>query len=252
MNLEYFFAALAAMQSCIAGHIMEQKTPHKSISPEMQDTTAKAGAKLTDCINDQGMKLGDYVVKTDGDYSFEGVIVSVVNKLSGEIRYVVEDDRGTLHVYHARQLKSSVPKRKHSQFDKDVQKFNVMYKLPVRTVPELPTIKRLNNFRDILSEEFTELDDVIHRVRCAAGTNSVHVLSELADFLGDVMIYCATFMIECGIPIDETLAVIMESNFSKLGPNGEPIYDERGKVMKGPNYWKPEEKLRQMLEEIRQ
>lgn len=43
------------------------------------------------------------------------------------------------------------------------------------------------------------------------------------------------------------LDIIMQSNFSKLGEDGKPIYDERGKVMKGPNYWKPEPKIREYL-----
>lgn len=36
----------------------------------------------------------------------------------------------------------------------------------------------------------------------------------------------------------------MQSNFSKLGADGKPIYDERGKVQKGQNYWKPEPKIK--------
>ncbi len=39
----------------------------------------------------------------------------------------------------------------------------------------------------------------------------------------------------------------MQSNFSKLGADGKPIYDERGKVMKGPGYWQPEPKIRALL-----
>lgn len=44
-------------------------------------------------------KVGDNVEKVGGDYTFEGIVVSVFNKLSGVVRYVVEDDRGVLHVY---------------------------------------------------------------------------------------------------------------------------------------------------------
>jgi hypothetical protein len=45
------------------------------------------------------MQLGDCVKKIGGDYTFEGVIVAKFHKLSGAIRYVVEDDRGVLHIY---------------------------------------------------------------------------------------------------------------------------------------------------------
>jgi predicted HAD superfamily Cof-like phosphohydrolase len=43
------------------------------------------------------------------------------------------------------------------------------------------------------------------------------------------------------------LGIIMASNMSKLGPDGKPIYDERGKVLKGPNYWKPEPMIKRMI-----
>ena len=50
-------------------------------------------------------KVGDLVSKVGGDYSFEGVVVAAFVKLSGVDRYVVEDDRGILHVYSAKNLK---------------------------------------------------------------------------------------------------------------------------------------------------
>ncbi len=49
-------------------------------------------------------RIGDKVSKVGGDYRFDGVVVSVFNKLSGHIRYVVEDDRGVLHIYSFRNL----------------------------------------------------------------------------------------------------------------------------------------------------
>lgn len=50
------------------------------------------------------MNLKDKVRKIGGDYTFEGVIVSVFEKLSGKIRFVVEDDRGALHLYSEKNL----------------------------------------------------------------------------------------------------------------------------------------------------
>ena len=50
-------------------------------------------------------ELGDAVEKIGGDYIFPGVVVSVFQKLSGVTRYVVEDDRGILHIYSAKNLK---------------------------------------------------------------------------------------------------------------------------------------------------
>ena len=50
-------------------------------------------------------KIGDKVEKTGGDYTFVGIVVSVFQKLSGQIRLVVEDDRGILHIYSEKNLK---------------------------------------------------------------------------------------------------------------------------------------------------
>ena len=60
-------------------------------------------------------------------------------------------------------------------------------------------------------------------------------------------VYSTSEALRHGIQLGDALKIIMQSNFSKLNEDGEPIYDERGKVMKGPNYWKPEPKIEEML-----
>lgn len=66
-------------------------------------------------------------------------------------------------------------------------------------------------------------------------------LVEVADALGDMLyILCGTIIEHgCQHKIDEVFAEIQRSNMSKLGVDGEPIYREDGKVMKGPNYFQP-------------
>lgn len=67
-------------------------------------------------------------------------------------------------------------------------------------------------------------------------------LVEVADALGDMMyILCGT-IIEHGLQhlIEDVFEEIQRSNMSKLGEDGQPIYREDGKVMKGPNYFKPD------------
>jgi predicted HAD superfamily Cof-like phosphohydrolase len=69
-----------------------------------------------------------------------------------------------------------------------------------------------------------------------------HDLTEIADALGDMLyILCGT-IIEHGLQhkIEEIFDEIQRSNMSKLGTDGKPIYREDGKVMKGPNYFKPD------------
>lgn len=140
-----------------------------------------------------------------------------------------------------------------SKFEDDIKKFNKMYKLPVAEIPTLKAVgdavARLKAFKHILAEELDEMDDVLIEVDSAMTGDHSHLkaLTSLADLLGDIQVYCASEMAKFGLPLDRTLEIIMQSNFSKLGVDGLPIYDERGKVMKGIGYWKPEPMLEEML-----
>jgi hypothetical protein len=123
-----------------------------------------------------------------------------------------------------------------------IEKFNAMYKMPtVNTLNYADVSERLTNFEKILREECEEMKDV-------TAISRMDVLTNLSDLLGDIIVYCASEAKRWNIPIAEVLDIIMDSNDSKLDENGNPIYDERGKVMKGPNYWKPEPKIRELLE----
>lgn len=136
-----------------------------------------------------------------------------------------------------------------SEFSQDIKKFNGIYKLPVNAQPSLdvgvPAADRMVAFKDILMEEVHEIDAIIAAQKC--GEDPLKVLTMLADLLGDIQVYCASEMAKFGLPLDQILSIIMQSNFSKLGADGLPIYDERGKVMKGPAYWKPEPKIQELL-----
>lgn len=143
-----------------------------------------------------------------------------------------------------------------SQFSDDIVKFNGIYKLPISQTPTLDilrqdsvsraaAIERLEKFQDILGEELLEIVPIIEAMK--DGADELDVLTSLADLLGDIQVYCASEMAKFGLPLDLVLGAIMQSNFSKLGADGNPIYDERGKVQKGPNYWKPEPMIRSIL-----
>ncbi len=138
-----------------------------------------------------------------------------------------------------------------STFSEDIEKFNGIYKLAVNAKPTLdvgvPALDRLKAFKSILLEEVEEIDEIILALENNAP--AIDVLTSLADLLGDLQVYCASEMAKFGLPLDQTLAIIMQSNFSKLAADGTPIYDERGKVQKGPNYWKPEPKIQALLAE---
>lgn len=137
------------------------------------------------------------------------------------------------------------------KFSDSIKRFNEMYKLPSNDKPTLLGVERLRNFKNILMEEVNEVDGIIKKYEETGNDLSdekkLDILTDLSDWLGDMIVYITSEATKHGLNIDETLSVIMESNFSKLGADGNPIYDERGKVMKGPNYWKPEPKLKEEI-----
>ena len=142
-------------------------------------------------------------------------------------------------------------------FYRDIERFNDLYRLASHSEPTLLGPERVRSFHDILSEEVEEGLDLAKRYEELAAQDEgrltdgerLDILTELSDWLGDLVVYCASEARRWGLPLPEVLGVIMESNFSKLGADGQPIYDERGKVMKGPSYWKPEPRIRDLLKD---
>lgn len=114
-----------------------------------------------------------------------------------------------------------------------VKEFHKAFKLEYRETPKANLGMDKNMLRyKLMREENEEYLD-------AANNND---LVEVADALGDMLyILCGT-IIEHGLQhkIEEVFDEIQRSNMSKLGANGEPIYREDGKVLKGPNYFKPQ------------
>ena len=62
-----------------------------------------------------------------------------------------------------------------------------------------------------------------------------------------MIVYCRSEALKYGIPLEEVLSIIMDSNESKLGADGKPIYNANGKFLKGPNYRKPEPMIKKLL-----
>ena len=64
-------------------------------------------------------------------------------------------------------------------------------------------------------------------------------IKEVADALTDILYVTYGAGHSFGIDLDKCFEEVQSSNMSKLGPDGKPIFNEKGKVMKGPNYFKP-------------
>ena len=115
-----------------------------------------------------------------------------------------------------------------SNFNK-VGNFMKTFGQEVKTKPSFSTDK-INKLRiDLIKEELDELIEAM---------NSKDLL-EVADALTDILYVTYGAGHAFGINLDKCFEEVQNSNMSKLGENGEPIYNELGKVMKGPNYFKP-------------
>ena len=99
----------------------------------------------------------------------------------------------------------------------------------VKDNPSFSTDK-INKLRiDLIQEELSELTEAMKNKD----------LLEVADALTDILYVTYGAGHAFGINLDKCFNEVQNSNMSKLGEDGKPIYNEKGKVMKGPNYFKP-------------
>ena len=115
-----------------------------------------------------------------------------------------------------------------SNFQK-VATFMKTFGQEVKTKTEFPKEKIVKLRYDLINEELEELQDAIKDRN----------MLEIADALTDILYVTYGAGHAFGIDLDKCFNEVQESNMSKLGENNTPIYNENGKVMKGPNYFKP-------------
>jgi predicted HAD superfamily Cof-like phosphohydrolase len=112
---------------------------------------------------------------------------------------------------------------------KKVKTFMQTFGQEVKTKPSFST-EKINTLRyDLINEEMSEFK--------AALDNKD--LLEVADALTDILYVTYGAGHAFGIDLDKCFEEVQNSNMSKLGDDGKPIYNEQGKVMKGPKYFKP-------------
>ena len=116
-----------------------------------------------------------------------------------------------------------------SNFNK-VGTFMKTFGQEVKSKPSFSTNK-INKLRiDLIKEELDELQEAMKN----------NDLLEVADALTDILYVTYGAGHAFGIDLDKCFEEVQNSNMSKLDENGKPIYNESGKVMKGPNYFKPD------------
>ena len=111
----------------------------------------------------------------------------------------------------------------------DVKKFMETFGQEVKKKPEFPSEKIVKLRYDLIKEELDEFEEAIKSKN----------LTEVADSLTDILYVTYGAGIAFGIDLDKCFDEVQRSNMSKLGKDGKPIYNEHGKVMKGPKYFEP-------------
>ena len=111
----------------------------------------------------------------------------------------------------------------------DVKTFMKTFGQMVRTKPQFPDEETMQLRYDLIKEELNELEQAM----------KTKDLKEVADALTDILYVTYGAGYAYGINLDKCFKEVQRANMSKLGNDGKPIYNEKGKVMKGPNYSKP-------------
>ena len=110
-----------------------------------------------------------------------------------------------------------------------VRKFMETFGQEIKGKAQFPN-KKITSLRyDLINEELGELKEAIDN----------NDIKEVADALTDILYVTYGAGHAFGINLDKCFEEVQNSNMSKIGFDGKPIYNEKGKVMKGPNYFKP-------------
>ena len=111
-----------------------------------------------------------------------------------------------------------------------VKKFMHTFGQEVRTKAGFPNDKIIGLRLDLIREELSELKEAIEKKD----------IKEVADALTDILYVTYGAGHAFGINLDKCFDEVQNSNMSKLDQYGRPIFNDKGKVMKGPNYFKPD------------
>ena len=123
-----------------------------------------------------------------------------------------------------------------TNFEK-VKEFMEKFGQEVRSSPELPDDDVLELRYQLIKEELSELDTAMWQ----------YDLIEVADALTDLLYVVYGAGLAFGIDLDKCFEEVHDSNMSKLGADGKPIYREDGKILKGPNFREPD--LKRVIKE---
>ena len=116
-----------------------------------------------------------------------------------------------------------------SNFER-VKKFMETFGQEIKEKASFPNDKITSLRYDLIKEELDEFKEAIDKKD----------IKEVADALTDILYVTYGAGHAFGIDLDKCFEEVQNSNMSKLNKDGKPIYNDKGKVMKGPNYFKPD------------
>jgi len=116
-----------------------------------------------------------------------------------------------------------------TNFEK-VRKFMETFGQEIKEKAQFPNEKITSLRHDLIKEELDELKEAMNN----------NDIKEVADALTDILYVTYGAGHAFGINLDKCFEEVQNSNMSKLGSDGKPIYNDKGKVMKGPDYFKPD------------
>ena len=111
-----------------------------------------------------------------------------------------------------------------------VKNFMQTFGQEVRAKASFPDNKKISLRLNLIKEELCELEEALKKKD----------IKEVADALTDILYVTYGAGHAFGIDLDKCFEEVQKSNMSKLSSEGKPIYNDQGKVMKGPNYFKPD------------
>ena len=111
-----------------------------------------------------------------------------------------------------------------------VKKFMQTFGQEVKSKAEFPEEKIVNLRLNLIKEELEEFREAVKKKD----------IKEVADALTDILYVTYGAGHAFGIDLDSCFEEVQNSNMSKLGDDGKPIFNDQGKVMKGPKYFKPD------------
>lgn len=123
---------------------------------------------------------------------------------------------------------------------KDVRAFHEAFEHPILPFPQVPGVNRKTLRARLVTEEYHEFIDALQR----------NDLVELADAIADLIYVLQGTALEYGIDMNPVWAEVHRSNMAKLGPDGKPIKDAGGKLLK-PEGWTPPDIAAIIAEQIR-